>query len=728
MQQSLSKLNISSSENKVFMFFSGLTVALIIGLLCSGIFVWNTYKEDIINEQKEQMQIVSDSISQNFEAMISSKIDELEQLANQITIFSEVEKSQLSQFLTLYIEENSQYIDNITIKNADDSIFWQKTYILFGELSHTYYINDVTIEEYINDNYEVYFLLIKKLEDGRSIEMTLSLNAYYQSSIADITIGDSGYVILKNSDGIILMHPTDIQIGEHVIYGREELYEGVDLSSLVELVQQQTENEYGVYEYYSYWWPEDELTTVRKIASHNHVNLGDDFLIVSAMLDYNDIYQPVVDGFKNTTLIFTAILIIILLFAGYVGYLQLQSRKNLEEIAYLKELNSILEQTKKVEENITHQQRLQIMGTLTSGIAHEFNNMLTPIIGYAELLQMDFDEKSEHYDFVSEILKSADRAKDIIKQISALGRKSTDSAFSYIKARKFISNTSKMINSMCPSNIKVEISNEIDSYYGFLGNETQINQVILNLFVNATHAINDDENGKISLICRQISHELVQKMHKVGTSQEWSKYIQLQIIDNGMGMDDKTLEQIFNPFFTTKHKGKGTGLGLSLVEQIITSHKGYIFATSQKGVGTTFYVYLPIADYVENDENIVDFDNSEILFVDNSNTNYKNLEKNLKKLEITPIFADHVDKAREVLAKGVNIMFIDNNLSTPFGVNRGINFAMSIHNQYPNTIKIIMIDKVNIDVLDALDKGFINNYIEKPIIDTKITDILAKFD
>lgn len=145
--------------------------------------------------------------------------------------------------------------------------------------------------------------------------------------------------------------------------------------------------------------------------------------MISAVVDYNEIYAPIQEGFRNTAFIFTLILVVALSFFGYIGFLLLTNRKNIEEINYLRDLNSILESNKKIEEHIAHQQRLQIMGTMTSGIAHEFNNMLTPILGYSELLLMNLEDESDEQDFAMEILNSSLRAKDMIQQIATLAEK-----------------------------------------------------------------------------------------------------------------------------------------------------------------------------------------------------------------------------------------------------------------------------------------------------------------
>ncbi len=210
-------------------------------------------------------------------------------------------------------------------------------------------------------------------------------------------------MVVKDSDGIILMHPEKKQWGIDVIDGRQEMYPDKDLSSLDQMVESQKKGEEGVLEYYSYWWTKPGAPRVKKISAYAPAIIGDGFLVISAVIDYNDIYIPVVEGFTKLALVFVGIMAAILLMALYMAKLIKQKKHDTEEIAYLLELNQILESMHQSEERIAHQQRLQIMGTMTGGIAHEFNNLLTPIMGYADLMMMELPEDSELYDSASEI-------------------------------------------------------------------------------------------------------------------------------------------------------------------------------------------------------------------------------------------------------------------------------------------------------------------------------------
>ena len=142
--------------------------------------------------------------------------------------------------------------------------------------------------------------------------------------------------------------------------------------------------------------------------------------------------------------------------ALYIVRMMLQKQKDIEQITYLTELNRILEEMHRSEETIAHQQRLQIMGTMTGGIAHEFNNLLTPIMGYADLLMAELPEDSEQYESAAEIYEASVKAKEIIQQISSLSRKNMETAYKNMSVKRMLTRALKMVRSICPSNIKLK--------------------------------------------------------------------------------------------------------------------------------------------------------------------------------------------------------------------------------------------------------------------------------
>lgn len=652
------------------------------------------YKAESVNIQKQQLQTIAQTLSEYIQETMLNEAQILDAKCENIELSNNNKKF-------ILIGEDGNTIDNEKYIN-----------ILKKQYGHTQVTNDIKLVAY-DDKGEFSCVLIKQLDSNISAGMVIDLQLYYKKFISKIKVGTNGYIVVKNADGIILMHPEDIQLGIDVIDGRQELYPDVDLTSLKELFEFQSMNESGVKEYDSYWWTKEEIIDVKKIAAHSQVNFESDFIIVSAITDYDDIYKPLEEGYQSIFNMTFTVTVMILSFLGYITYLIFKNHKNREEILYLRELNDILEETRRKEETMSHQHRLQIMGTMTGGIAHEFNNLLTPIIGYAELLKFSLPDDSDEFEYSQEILKSADSAQQIIKNISKLSRKNIETVFKFIHCRHIFEDVIKMLTPLIPSNIRLIETYNIEPDKGILCNETQIYQVILNLCVNAFHAIGDKEDGKIEF-CWEIENEQVI----------------IKVKDNGCGMEKVIQDQIFDPFFTTKINGQGTGLGLSMVDQIVHSHKGRIEIDSKVNIGTTFTLYFPLA--IESKIRMVDREKLndskiEVLILDDNEKVMRLLKRDLEEHGINTDTCNGIEEALILIEENsYDIVLIDQQLSN-LKVNKdGLNIAELIAINFPDLNKIIMVDRVKKEVVEAKRYGFIDEFIEKPVSVNVIIDMIYR--
>ncbi len=243
----------------------------------------------------------------------------------------------------------------------------------------------------------------------------------------------------------------------------------------------------------------------------------------------------------------------------------------------------------KLQSQLAHAQKMEAIGQLVGGIAHDFNNMLTPILGYTELALSERDTTPNIREHFEHILKSAERSRDLIRQLLAFSRKQ----ILELKAIDLVE-TVKAFHSILRRTIRENITITIrsDASKGIvIADPVQINQILLNLAVNAQDAITG--SGTISIE--------VDNAHLDDTCSDThpdlspGEYVVMSFNDTGCGMDSATRDHIFEPFFTTKERGKGTGLGLSTVFGIVKQHGGAITAYSEPGMGTAFKIYLPVA-------------------------------------------------------------------------------------------------------------------------------------
>ena len=249
-------------------------------------------------------------------------------------------------------------------------------------------------------------------------------------------------------------------------------------------------------------------------------------------------------------------------------------------------------QKEQLESQLRQAQKLETIGTLAGGIAHDFNNILTPVLGFAEIALLNLPQDSPAKSNIQHVVKAATRAKDLVKQILAFGRR-TEQSFTVNSVIKILEETVNLLRATLPSTINIKFSTAI-SNDKVMCDAVQIHQVIMNLCTNAYQAMKAESSGTIEIGVRNCPiDENVAKYHPRLRAGE---HLLMTITDTGHGMKWETAQRIFEPFFTTKPVGEGTGLGLSVAHGIIAQHHGEITVYSQPGNGTTFHIYLPVSE------------------------------------------------------------------------------------------------------------------------------------
>jgi PAS domain S-box-containing protein len=247
------------------------------------------------------------------------------------------------------------------------------------------------------------------------------------------------------------------------------------------------------------------------------------------------------------------------------------------------------EEKEKLEELLRQSQKMEALGTLAGGIAHDFNNILGVLMGYAELSLEEMKEETSITQNLRQIMVSSQRAKDMVKQILAFSRKS-EVEHMPIHVSQVVQEALKLLRSSIPTTIDIR-SNIGTKPATVMADPTQLHQVIMNLCTNAAHAMR--ENGGILEVSLQTVHAKPDSPDLKELAA--GKYEKLTIKDSGHGMNEETRKRIFEPYFTTKQPGEGTGMGLAVVHGIIKNHGGEITVHSEPGKGSTFHVYLPLA-------------------------------------------------------------------------------------------------------------------------------------
>nr|MDA3797764.1 PAS domain S-box protein [Kiritimatiellia bacterium] len=376
----------------------------------------------------------------------------------------------------------------------------------------------------------------------------------------------------------------------------------------------------------------------------------------------------------------------------------------------------------KLQAQLTQAQKMESIGRLAGGVAHDFNNMLGVILGNTEMILEELDPNMPTYDELEEIKKAAQRSADLTRQLLAFARKQTVTP-EVLDLNQTLEGMLKMLRSMIGENIELVWlpGKNLDP---IKIDPSQIDQLLANLCVNASDSIEDV--GKITIeTSSTVFDEDYCSKHADFMPGE---FIMLTVKDDGCGMNQDTLDMIFEPFFTTKELGKGTGLGLATIYGIVKQNNGFINAYSQPGQGTTFNIYLP--RHIAKTEQIQEKDPAKpdvgdhetILLAEDETAILRITTKMLEKLGYKVVAAATPGEAIRLAEEHTNpIHMLITDVVMP--EMNGRDLAKNILTLYPN-IKRLFMSGYTANVIahqGVLDKGV--NFIQKPF---SIKELAAK--
>ncbi len=269
-------------------------------------------------------------------------------------------------------------------------------------------------------------------------------------------------------------------------------------------------------------------------------------------------------------------------------------------VAYEGIMRDITEK-KQLEQQLFQAQKMESIGLLTGSIAHDFNNILTAVNGYAEMIRRGLPHDHPQLVHVHHILRAGRRAENLIRQLLAFSRKQMIEP-RIININQIINDLRKMLRQLISEDIdlQTELSDNLPPVKADPG---QIEQVLVNLIVNSRDALNQIDNPEIKKYIKLQTMQVTLDANFVARhpGSKEGEYVRISISDNGVGIPETIQTKIFEPFFTTKDEGKGTGLGLSTVYGIIKQNNGSIYVESEEGRGTTFHIYWPITQETEDE-------------------------------------------------------------------------------------------------------------------------------
>lgn len=364
---------------------------------------------------------------------------------------------------------------------------------------------------------------------------------------------------------------------------------------------------------------------------------------------------------------------------------------------------------------------MEAIGTLAGGVAHDFNNILTAIVGFGTLLQRSLKTDNPYRIYVEQILSAADRATNLVKRLLAFGRKQVISPHP-TNLNDIVKGIEKLLHRLVSEDITFVTSLSSEPLVCHV-DAGQIDQILMNLVTNARDAMPDGGTLTVTTGSDFLEEDFFGPLEKGKTGY----YAILTIADSGTGMDCETQERIFDPFFTTKEVGKGTGLGLSMVYGIVKQHEGFITVDSEIGKGTAVRIYLPIVAPKETTEHrdatAAAQGNQETILIAEDDRDVRKLSKLvLERNGYTVIEAsDGAEAVRRFMENSTRIDLLLLDVVMP--KRNGQSVYEEIRNIRPE-MKALFISGYTQDIISrkgVLDEGI--NFIAKPV---KPDELLAK--
>lgn len=668
-----------------------LLLLLSIFVVFVDIYSYRVYREKLIRSEQNQLLAMAETIGESLNNTVVSELTKIDYYFSGNEIPS---AAQLKRSVREYGEKNSSVYDSITIAGGEapgDAVISGKHLSDSG-----WYVLEINKDvETTDGTFRLMFLM--------------DLNEIYRRIVAPVKIGNGGYSVVKDKNLAIIMHHAKNQIGMDAIYDRKEQYPELDLSSLEDWLNLQRNNEKGMSVIDTYIWDDPNVASIKRIVAFTTVDILEEQWIVNSTLPMKELDGPLSD---MLFIILTLTGLYFLIAAGVVVFInrtRMRSEAQKNEIKYLREINQGMEEVARQKDELRHYQRIESLGMMASHIAHEFNNYLTPVMVYAELLENDPETGERGKKMAGEILQSTDRAASLSRELLDFSRQDSGADLGPVNLRMETETAVEVIKRLTPK--KIEFTSEIMSQdMTVLARDGMMQHILMNLCKNAFQAMEKSEKKKLDIRLKRTEEGAV-----------------LTVSDTGNGIPRDAKNRIFEPFYTTKGSHHGTGLGLSVVRNIMHALGGSINVESEQGRGTVFTLFFPEMSrakekkasgirklvFVDNDKHFVDEIEQEVkLRTRNSETIRKSMDISFTTEEM------HLLSRLQKDPKFCDILVASYTLDSM----NGIEFLEIVRRLNPSVCLILATGSVDADL-----QWYVNNrIIDRIIMKNKLLEELDK--
>jgi signal transduction histidine kinase len=721
----------AKARQPLILWLSTGSILVVLLLLAILLMTMRSFSERLVTQQQDNYTTIVHNISLNIESEVNQTEQALQFFANSgdfkaaLASFSTDGFSwPLNRIALNFCVYYSQVIDNMVIAPAEKQKenIWslkRKDYERVTMVS-TNEFADIAVYRTVAKDGEMMLGITVTNEEGYHVTAMLNLGLLYEKVFSNLRSYENADLFVKNSDGVIVMSSEKNVLGRNTTDVYRELAEEKESSpdAIFNILKEQDSKNGGSATFSGFWFGDKEFSPTRKMVIYLPAIVDSGYFIVSVVLEYEGLINFVTSSMVKVSILVLLIFSIVLGILAYLLYTSRHKEEVEKENSYLRELNRTLHLVNEAEHRKNHQQRLEIIGTLTCGIAHEFNNLLTPIMGYSGMLLSQKRKDDPEWDDVKEIFDASEKAKEIIQQISAFGKTNSETAFQRIPLRRFLTQVSKLGAGLTPPLVRF-VTKPMEKDGDLFGNATQLTQVVINFILNAVEAIGKKE-GQVTLSASLVSGKDYDMIPVLQESPS-TTYASISVGDDGCGMDKATKSQIFKPFYTTKEKSGGSGLGLLISENIITAHHGKILVSSEPGKGSTFTILLPLLEKQAQEktkEVVIKAlegkrpDNLEVLVANNDKVLLRLFSRGLRRRHFQVYGASDGASALELLRHHrYEVLVLDDAL-------RGVEWsslAMKARQLWPMLTIVLTTGSLEKEMVDAVNNGILDGYVLKPV-------------
>lgn len=529
-------------KRQILIPFIGLIVFLAVAVFC-----YTRVEKTIIGNEQEGLKSLAKVNAQSMRSSLEAK-------GNMIfALFSDdMENREECDAAFMKMGEKGSYLSNEMMESLEA---WKKNLCDKAIQSPWEVITGVARQS--EEGY-YYLPMVKTVSINGKISgcviVELNLDEFYakEQALSGLQVGNSRVCIVKSADGTTVM-PSDYR------EGNISISQTTDSGCTISWVYEAN----GV-------TPE----RIRKLIAYENIEIGEEKLVLYIIEDYDQLTRPI-EQIALYLCVIGAVLIIFIMGFMYKIYDQQKKEAILEkELQHEKTLNETMKKQEGLMQKYNHS---KTMSVLTGSIAHEFNNLMTPIVLYTELLEENELIMQEMPEEIEELKSATLRCEELARQLLSYSRQGkAEKVLTDYDATYAMNEAVSIIRKLLPANIELK-ANICKTAYFIHGQVGTLNQIILNLATNAIHAMK--EGGVLKI--------------QFGLSTDDDRYVRLIVEDTGTGIDPEIQRKVFQPFFTTKQAGEGTGIGLTVVKRLTEEHGGIVRAQTEVGKGTMFILDFP---------------------------------------------------------------------------------------------------------------------------------------